>query len=164
MADAERTRSYEWSDPRQVAGAVLEMDGRDAIQAFVDRSLVPPIGATLDFAITGVGDGTAEARFVPQEFHYNPIGSVHGGIAATLLDTVTGCAVHSRLPQGTGYTTLSLTVNYVRGMDTTTGEVRASASVTSLGRRVATAYGELEDAEGRTLATATATCLIVRIG
>ena len=161
MAGIERSRSYEWSDPGEVAGAVLAMDGRAAIQAFVDESVVPPIGRTLDFAITEVGEGTTEVRMVPQEFHFNPIGSVHGGIAATLLDTVTGCAVHSRLPQGTGYTTLSLTINYVRGMDIDTGEVRAIGTVTSMGRRVATASGTIEDASGRTIATATATCLLL---
>lgn len=161
MAGAERSRSYEWSDPAEVAGTVLALDGRAAIQAFVDESAVPPIGRTLDFAITDVGEGMAEVRMVPQEFHFNPIGSVHGGIAATLLDTVTGCAVHSRLPQGTGYTTLSLTINYIRGMDVDTGEVRATGTVTSMGRRVATASGRIEDASGRTIATATATLLIL---
>lgn len=144
-----------------VAELATGLSGREFLEKCVGGEIIPPICATLGFVISDVGDGHGEARLTPEEFHFNPIGSVHGGIAATLLDTVTGCAVHSKLPVGTGYTTLSITVNYLRPISTDTGEVRAVGTATSVGRRVATAEGVIYDAEGRKLATATATCLVL---
>ena len=115
----------------------------------------------MGFRFVEAGDGLAVAACTPQEFHFNPIGTVHGGLAATLLDSVTGSAVHTRLPAGTGYTTRSLTINYLRGMSARTGEVQAIGTATAVGRRVGTADGVILDADNRKLATATATCLII---
>jgi uncharacterized protein (TIGR00369 family) len=95
--------------------------------------------------------------------HYNPIGSVHGGIAATLLDSVMGCSIHTMLKAGTGYTTVEIKINYVRAMTDGTGEVRAEGKVINLGSRIATAEGRLTDASGKLLAHGTTTCLVFAI-
>ncbi|MFC6666347.1 PaaI family thioesterase [Deinococcus radiopugnans] len=98
----------------------------------------------------------------PEEFHYNPIGSVHGGVYATLLDSALGCAIHTMLPAGVGYTTLDLAVKYLRPLRLGMGEVRAVAEVISVSRRVATASAQIVDDAGKVYATATTTCLVMR--
>jgi len=97
----------------------------------------------------------------PDDRVYNPIGSVHGGYAATLLDSACGIAVHSKLAPGQSYTTLELKVSYLRGMTSETGVVRAEGNILSIGRRVAFAEAKLTDAAGRLLATATSTLLVI---
>jgi uncharacterized protein (TIGR00369 family) len=97
---------------------------------------------------------------LPAEEHYNPIGSVHGGIIATLLDSVMGCAVHSLLPQGRGYTTLEIKVNYLRAVTHATGRITAEGSALHLGRQMATAEARLRDGSDRLYAHATTTCLV----
>ncbi|CAM3654769.1 PaaI family thioesterase [Deinococcus frigens] len=98
----------------------------------------------------------------PKEFHYNPIGSVHGGVYATLLDSALGCAIHTMLPAGVGYTTLDLAVKYLRPLRLSMGEVRAVATVISVSRQVATATAQIVDGAGKVYATATTTCLVMR--
>jgi uncharacterized protein (TIGR00369 family) len=100
---------------------------------------------------------------MPAFRHYNPIGSVHGGYAATLLDSVMGLAVHTMLPPGTGYTTLEFKVSFIRGMTLDTGPVRSEGRTLNVGRRTATAEGRVTDAKGRLLAHATTTCLVFEI-
>ena len=95
--------------------------------------------------------------------HYNPSGVVHGGYAATLLDTAVGCAIHTLLPAGKGYTTLELKVNYIRAMTDKTGPVRAEAKVINLGGQVGIAEGRITDANGKLYAFATTTCLVFDI-
>src|SRR5690606_33755904 len=97
----------------------------------------------------------------PGEFHYNPIGSIHGGLAATLLDSAMGCAVHSTLPAGVGYTTLEIKVNYMRPLRIERGEVRCEGRVIHRGGRTAVADGRVVDADGKAYAHATTTCLIL---
>lgn len=97
-----------------------------------------------------------------ERYHYNPIGVVHGGVAATLLDSAMGCAVHSTLPAGAGYTTLEIIVNYLRPLTVATGPVRCEAKVIHLGGRTATAEGRIEDDRGRLYAHGTTTCMIFR--
>lgn len=120
-----------------------------------------PISDTLGFDLVEVEEGRAVFSITPGPQHYNPIGSVHGGVAATLLDSCMGCAVHSTLAPGVGYTTLELKVNLVRAITADTGELRAVGSLISAGRRVATAEGRLVDADGRLYAHGTTTCLIL---
>jgi uncharacterized protein (TIGR00369 family) len=98
---------------------------------------------------------------MPSEYHYNPAGVVHGGMAATLLDSAMGIAVLSSLPAGMIFTTLELKVNFLRAMTTTTGEVRAEGNVVHLGRTTAVVEARLTDATGKLLATASSTCLIM---
>jgi len=140
------------------------MSGLDFLQAIVDGRLPrPPISRTLDFALAAVEKGSATFEGHPAPDHYNPIGSVHGGYAATLLDSCMACAVQSTLAQGFGYTTLEFKISLVRGMTADTGAVRAIGTVLTTGRRIATAEGRLTDAQGRLLATGTTTCLVLEL-
>jgi uncharacterized protein (TIGR00369 family) len=122
---------------------------------------VAPIAELLGFDLVELGEGRASFELDPAERHYNPLGTVHGGIAATLLDSAMGCAVHTTLTEGEGYTTIELKVNYVRAITEATGRVVASGSVIHRGGRVATAEARLTDADGRLLAHGTSTCLIL---
>jgi uncharacterized protein (TIGR00369 family) len=120
----------------------------------------PPICETLGFHLVEVDQGRAVFEGVPAWRHYNPIGSVHGGFAATLLDSCMGCAVHSLLERGTGYATLEFKVSLVRAVTDRTGPVRAEGRALSSGKRTATAEGRLVDASGALLAHGTTTCLV----
>ena len=118
----------------------------------------------MDIRLTEVERGRAVFSGTPQEFHYNPLGTVHGGYGATLLDSAMGCAVHSTLDAGDIYTTLELKINYIRSMTHDTGVVRGIATVVSETRTTAIAEGRIEDASGRLYAFATTTCVIRRAG
>lgn len=156
-----RSRTYEWQDPAISAAEVGRLPGIDFIRAMATGRLpAPPIAATLDFAIEEVEEGRVVFRCVPGEEHYNPIGSVHGGLYATLADSAAGCAVHTTLPLGMAYTSLDLSVRFLRQVNADTGPIRAVGIVRSRGRRTALAEAELLDARDRLLAHATSTCLL----
>lgn len=123
----------------------------------------PPIGQLLGFVVVEFEKGRIMFQGTPRIEHYNPLGIVHGGYAATLLDSCVGCAVHTMLPAGTGYTTLELKVNYIRAMTEKTGPVRAEGKVISVGNQAGVAEGRLTDSSGKLLAFATTTCLIFPI-
>lgn len=123
-----------------------------------------PIGQTLDFVPVDWEAGRIVFQGTPRFEFYNPIGTVHGGYLATLLDSAMGCAVHSTLAQGIGYTTLELKVNYVRPLTDKVGPVRAEGKIISVSRRIGTAEGRAYDAAGRLYAHATTTCMIFPIG
>ena len=162
MSDAKRTRTVSWQDPVELGKAASSMAGAAFLRSIAERKLPPaPIAALMDFDLVEVGEGRAVFAVRPQEFHYNPIGVVHGGLAATLLDTAMGCAIHSLLPEGRGYTTLELKVNFVRALRSDTGEVRAIGKVIHLGGKVATAEGSVVDKDGKLYAHATTTCLLL---
>ena len=122
---------------------------------------VAPIAELVGFDLVELGEGRASFELDPGERHYNPLGTVHGGIAATLLDSAMGCAVHTLLGEDERYTTLELKVNFVRAITEATGRVVASGSVIHRGGRVATAEARLTDRDGRLLAHGTSTCLIM---
>ncbi|WP_369256932.1 PaaI family thioesterase [Geodermatophilus amargosae] len=111
-----------------------------------------------------VGEGTVDFRCQPQQSAYDPIGLVHGGLVCTLLDSVAGCAVHSTLPAGTGYTSLEIKVSWLCPVRHGGGELTATGRVTEPGRRAAFADGEVRDADGRLIATASSTCLLFPLG
>lgn len=136
-------------------------DGLQQVRALIARDLQPPIGRTLGFSLVEVDRGRAVFEGTPDERHYNPMGGVHGGYAATLLDSACGIAVHSMLKPDQGFTTLELKVSYLRGMNDTTGPVRAEGRVLNMGRRVAFAEADIRDADGRLMATATSTLLVL---
>ena len=145
------------------ARAAPSMTGIEYLRAMLRGDYPPPpIAMTLGFTLDEVEEGRAVFGMVPDEYHYNPIGMVHGGVAATLLDSAMGCAVQSRLPAGTGYTTLEMKVNLLRAITMDTGPVRCEGALIHLGRTTALAEARLTDAAGRVLAHATSTCLIVR--
>ena len=127
------------------------------------RLPAPPICKTLGIWLTEVERGRVVFAYQPVFDHYNPLGSVHGGIAATLLDSVMGCCIHTTLKAGIGYTTVEIKVNYVRAMTDKTGPVRAEGKVINVGSRIATSEGRLLDASGKLLAHGTTTCLIFPI-
>ena len=122
---------------------------------------VPSIGRLVGIRFDKVDEGSITASLDTRPDFANPLGIVHGGIAATLLDTVMGCAVHTTLPAGVGYTTLELKVNYVRAAHTGGQTLTGTGSVIHSGRRVATAEGRVIDEKGRLMAHATTTCLIL---
>jgi uncharacterized protein (TIGR00369 family) len=160
---AGRTRTVTWEDPRALAEAARGLSGLEYLRKIVAGELPrPPFSALLNFGLAELGEGRAVFTTEPAEYHYNPIGVVHGGLAATLLDSAMGCAVHSMLPAGAGYTTLEIKVNYVRPLTAETGEVRCEAQVIHVGGRTATAEGKVIDAAGKLYAHATTTCLIFR--
>jgi uncharacterized protein (TIGR00369 family) len=157
----DRSREYSWSDPMALAEAARGRSGLDFMRAMVLGELPPsPIAQTFGMEIIEVSEGRAVFTITPAEYLYNPIGMVHGGVAATMLDTVTGCAVHTTLPVGTGYTSLDLSVKYLRPLTADTGPVRGIGTVINRGRRTALAQGELRDAADRLLAHGTSSCMI----
>jgi uncharacterized protein (TIGR00369 family) len=123
----------------------------------------PPIAELMGFVLIHADNGSVIFQGTPGPQHYNPSGMVHGGYAATMLDSAVGCAVHSTLPAGKGFTTLELKVNYIRGMSDKTGPVRAEGKVITVGGQVAVAEGRIIDAHGKIYAHATTTCLIFDI-
>lgn len=140
------------------------MDGVTLFREIMAGRLpAPPISKTLGMSLAEVELGRVVFAYEPVLDHYNPLGSVHGGIAATLLDSVMGCCIHTTLKAGTGYTTVEIKVNYVRAMTDKTGPVRAEGKVINVGSRIATSEGRLVDGSGRLLAHGTTTCLLFPI-
>ena len=135
--------------------------GLEFLQGWLLGDQPPPmIGSTLDMLMVECELGRVVFQGLPKRDYFNPLGSVHGGFAATLLDSCVGCAVHSMLPAGKGYTTLELKVHYLRAMTDRTGPVRAEGKVISVGNQTGVAEGRITDASGKLLAFATTTCLI----
>ena len=160
---SERTRTVQWEDPRPLGEAGRGSSGLAFLQKIVSGELPqPPLARLLNFDLVEVSEGHAMFSVVPAEYHYNPIGVVHGGLAATLLDSAMGCAIHSTLPAGAGYTTLEIKVNFIRAMTGETGRVRCEAKVVHVGARTATADGRVVDEAGKLYAHGTTTCLIRR--
>jgi uncharacterized protein (TIGR00369 family) len=157
----ERRRVVTWDDPVASWKAARGLGGMDVLRAIEDGVISPPpVAQLLGMEVENVSEGLVTFAFEPGEYHYNPLGTVHGGILTTVLDSAMGCAVHSRLRAGLAYTTLELKVNFLRPVRVTTGRVRGEGKVVHLGGRVATAEAHLVDQDGRLYAHATSTCLI----
>jgi uncharacterized protein (TIGR00369 family) len=160
-----KRRTVTWEDPMIGARAASSMSGLDYLRAITGGDIPPPpIALLLDMSIVEVEPGRAVFALEPGEYQFNPIGSVHGGVLTTLLDSAMGCAVHTMLPAGSGYTTLELKVNFLRRVTTETRRLRSEGAVIHLGRTVATAEARIVDGEGRLVAHATTTCLVMRPG
>ena len=158
----DRSFNVSWEDPGELGEQARVMSGLDFLVAIRDEELPPaPIQRLLDFTLTEVEEGRVVFTAEPGEQHYNPIGVVHGGLAATLLDSAMGAAVHSTLPLGQGYTTLETKFNLTRPVTAQTGEVSAEGKVVHRGRQVATSEATLRDGAGKLLAHGTSTCLII---
>ena len=159
---ARRTRTYTWDDPLETRSRAAELSGLDALRAIATGELPgAPIAETLGFAKFEVEEGVATFTVEPAEFHYNPIGVVHGGLALALLDSAMGCAVHSTLAAGVAYTTLEVKANFVRPLTADTGLVRCIGTVVHRGRTVATAEGRIVGVDGKLYAHGTSTLLIL---
>ena len=143
---------------------MASMPGIDFVRAIFDGKLpAPPIMQTIEPFDSTAEPGVVVMYSVPGFRHYNPIGSVHGGYAATLLDSAMGLAVHTALLAGTGYTTLEFKVSFIKGMTEDTGPVRTEGRTLSVGSRATTAEARITDAKGRLLAHATTTCLVFEL-
>jgi uncharacterized protein (TIGR00369 family) len=154
--------AVEWDDPQALATAGRTMAGIDFMRAIRDGRLpAPPIARLMGFSLVEVEPGRAVFEVTPGERHYNPIGVVHGGLAMTLLDSAMGCAVHTQMPLGSGYTTLEAKTNLVRAITAETGKLRAIGTTLHVGKRMATAEGRLEDAAGKLYAHASTTCIVL---
>ena len=160
-----RARTFEWEDPLVAAERGSALSGLEVMRAIIAGTHPPPpIARLLEMTVLEVEDGRAVFALEPAEWMYNPIGSVHGGIAATILDSCMGCAVHTTLPAGVAYTTTDLQVRYLRSMRAGDGRVLAEGRVVHAGRRTATAEGRLflEGDPERLLAHGSTGCVILR--
>jgi len=143
---------------------MASMSGLDFVRAIFARKLPePPIMEGVEPFDCTAEKGSVVIHSVPGIRHYNPIGSVHGGYAAILLDSAMGLAVQSTLPAGTGYTTLEFKISFIRGMSKDTGKIRTEGKVLSRGRRTATAEARILDGSGKLVAHATTTCLVFEL-
>jgi uncharacterized protein (TIGR00369 family) len=156
-----RRRVVEWADPAIPASAAAGLAGVDFLGAMVRGEFPkPPVAVLLGMQIASVEPGRVVFELEVGEHLYNPIGSVHGGIISTVLDSAMGCAVHSHLARGQAYTTLELKVNFDRALTVAVPVVRAEADIVTSGRRVATAVGRLVGPDGTLYAHASTTCLV----
>ena len=157
-----RRRVVTWQDPASTAAWAGKISGK----AFFDKLMVgelppPPVVELLGMTLESAGDGVAIFSLMPAEHHYNPIGAVHGGIIATMLDSAVGCAIHSALPAGVVYTTLEIKINYLRATTIKTGRIRAEGRAIHIGRKSAVAEGRVLDAADRLMATCSTTCILI---
>jgi uncharacterized protein (TIGR00369 family) len=160
-----REKTVTWHDPMITASAVSLSSGLEFLRAILGGALPPPpIAQLLAFTMKEVEPGRVLFECIPDESAYNPIGVVHGGLVCTLADTVTACAVQTTLPAGVTYTSIDLSVSYLRPVTKDTGLLRATGTVTKPGRRVAFASAEIASTDGKLLATATSTCLVIGDG
>jgi uncharacterized protein (TIGR00369 family) len=158
---AVHSKTISWTDPAATSVHAATMSGLDFLQAMADgRIPAPPISSHVNLEFVSVEPGEVVFGSTPDESHYNPIGSVHGGYFATLLDSAAGCAVQSTLPAGMAYTSLEIKVNFIRGMTAATGPVHVRGWVTKPGTKAAFAEAEIRDGAGRLLASASSTCLV----
>jgi uncharacterized protein (TIGR00369 family) len=160
-----RQRSYTWDDPAIAAEAARTLDGLSFFREIMSGRLpAPPIMATLGISAVSFERGQAVFAVTPAEYHYNPIGSVHGGVYATICDSACGCAVHTMLPAGAYYTSIDLDTRFIRPITAGTGRLLCEGTVDYIGTRTALARARLVNAEGKLFAQATSNCLIVRPG
>jgi len=160
-----RVRTFAWTDPAELAAGAAGLSGLETMQAIIEGTLPsPPFASALGIEVVEVGFGRAVFAVDPAEWMYNPLGSVHGGVAATLLDSAMGCAVHTTLDAGEGYTTTDLQVRYLRAMRAGGGRALAEGRVVHGGRRTATAEGRLylEQEPDHLFAHASTGCAIFR--
>ncbi len=156
------SRLVTWVEPGQAdLSALAGLDGLGQLEAMVDGSAPrPPIMDTLDITGFYPSRGSVAVELRAQPFHYNPLGSVHGGVIATLLDTACGCSVHSTLGVGEFYTSMDLTTKFLRAATVESGLLRCEGSIIQRGRRTALAQATLTDEAGKVIAHATSTCMI----
>jgi uncharacterized protein (TIGR00369 family) len=156
------TRTYDYEARLPDPAAMLSVSGLDYLQGVL-RGDYPaaPVAATLGFTLAELAHGRAVFEGTPERFTYNPLGSVHGGWAATILDSAMGCAVHTTLPAGKGYTTVDLSISLIRPITERTRKLRCEATIIHTGGSVAMAQGRIVDETGTLYATGTTTCMVL---
>ena len=158
----QRSQTFSWVSPREVLRQASKLSGLEVMQAVASGELPPPpIAVLMQFAPVEVSDGKVVFECTPSEAHYNPIGTVHGGLACTFLDTLVGCAAHTTLPAGVGYTSIDLNVSYIRNILDTSGPLIGTETVTKRGSRVIFAEGSIVDKDGKLVATGTSSLLVI---
>lgn len=156
-----REKLIQWTDPMETAALLSSLGGLEGLQAMLHGEIPPPpIAKLFGFRFQAVEKGKVQMSIIPDETHYNVIGMVHGGVMATLLDTVMGCSVATMLTKDRAYTTLNISVNYTRAITLKTGEVFAEGTIVHAGRSTAIAHGRVVDAAGKLYATADTTCML----
>jgi uncharacterized protein (TIGR00369 family) len=159
---AQKSRVITWHDPLPTAALRAPMAGLDLVRAVMDQQLPPPpMHKLMQFGIVSVESGRVIFTCAPDESAYNSIGIVHGGLVCALLDTVVGCATHTTLPEGKGFTSIEIKVNYLKAVQLSSGLLTATGTVVKSGSRVAFAEGTVTDASGALVATASSTLLVV---
>jgi uncharacterized protein (TIGR00369 family) len=160
-----RTRTFAWDDPRAALEAMRTQPGLEYLrQVVAGTHPSPPMARLMNIQLIEVERGRVVFAGTPEEYHYNPLGIVHGGLAATLLDSAMGCCVHSCLDAGDRYTTLEIAVHFLKPLTLETGRVRAVATITHLGNTVALAEARVVGRDDALYAHGTSTCLIKRAG
>lgn len=161
---AEQSRVVSWRDPLTTQATVASMSGLAYWRAVADGQFPPPpIGELMRMGVAEVEKGRIAFTFTPDGSMYNPLGVVHGGAMCTLLDTVTGCALHTTLPQGRGYTSIEIKVNYLKAVSEASGPLLAVGQVVKAGSRVGFTEAQMTDASGALVATATSTLLVLEL-
>jgi uncharacterized protein (TIGR00369 family) len=164
MNQTKRERTFTWSDPIASAKTAQTMSGLDYLKAMERGELPrPPIVDALDLGKIKVEQGQVTFEFIPKEYHYNPIGSVHGGVISTVLDSAMGCTLHSLVPQGTVYTTLELKVNFLRAITLQSGRLFCAGKVIHYGSKTALLEAQIVDNEGKVYAHGVSTCLLMKL-
>ena len=159
---SETSQVFNWVDPAQVLAQTAKLSGLEYMEGLRDGTIpAPPIAVLMQFRAVGVELGKVVFECTPSHAHYNPIGMVHGGLVCTVLDTATGCAAHSTLPAGVGYTSVEIKVNYLRPVLADTGALIATGQVIKGGNRVIFAEGNVTTSAGDLVATASSTLLVV---
>lgn len=159
---SDRSMTVTWIDPAEALPSLASLSGLDYLRSVRDGRLpAPPISQVFGMRFGEIEDGRLSVTCDPREAFFNPLGTVHGGLACTMLDTALGCAAHSTLPAGAGYTSIDITVNYLRPVLPTAGPLTATGTVVKRGRRVVFAEATLADASGTAYATATSSLLVV---
>lgn len=164
MSDAavSRSRASTWPDASSLYARASEFSGLEFTSGIAKGTLPQPaIGPLLDMWLTDAADGMGEYQVRPQEFHYNPMGTVHGGLAAAMIDSGTGIACYTTVPKGAGFTTMSLQVDYLKGITIDAGLLTARGKVVRRGRQILIADADLVGADGAVYARGSSTCIVL---
>lgn len=157
----QRSRLVTWQDPIEMAKKMQSLTGVESLKMMIANKTTPPISELLNFQLIDAQEGKALFSLQPEEYHYNPVGVVHGGLAASVLDSAMACAIHSLLPPETFCTTLELKVNYLRPITLKVGKLRCEAEVLHFGGRTAVAQGKVLDSNNKLYAHSTSTFMIL---
>jgi uncharacterized protein (TIGR00369 family) len=158
-----RSKTVSWHDPAALAAAGASLSGLEFLQAVSEGRLPgPPIAELMGAELTSVAEGQATFRCTPDESTYNPLGLVHGGVLCTLLDSAAGCAVHTQLPAGTGYSSIEIKVSFLKPLRAGNGAIEVHGQVLRVGRRVAFAEAHARDADGQLVGHATSSIALLR--